>query len=187
MARLCATSGLPCGQAGRSAPSMGRDLRRRNPPAVQDKKVSHILIPKVIHREIHRAQRLACGKGVRTTHRTKGFSPAPERPLVSLHRHAERRAGITRQCRRRPGKLAAPKIAAGYHSPVCSSTGDAIDRIAAAIDQLASDARDANGEASEAELTARVATLWQMVSDLDPELARRARRYTGPADGDPSD
>ena len=97
------------------------------------------------------------------------------------------RGGVTRQCRRRPGKLAAPKIAAGYHSPVCSSTGDAIDRIAAAIDQLASDARDANGEASEAELTARVATLWQMVSDLDPELARRARRYTGPADGDPSD
>ena len=70
---------------------------------------------------------------------------------------------------------------------MCSSTGDAIDRIAAAIDQLASDVRDANGEASEAELTGRVAALWQMVSDLDPELARRARRYTGPADGAPSD
>ena len=94
-------------------------------------------------------------------------------------------AWVTRQCRRGPGKLAAPKITAGYHSPVCSSTGNAIDRIAAAIDQLASDARDADGEASEVELTARVATLWQMISDLDPELARRARRYTGPADGDP--
>ena len=70
---------------------------------------------------------------------------------------------------------------------MCSSTGDAIGRIAAAIDQLASDARDANGETSEAELTARVASLWQMVSDLDPELARRARRYTGPADDGPSD
>jgi len=91
------------------------------------------------------------------------------------------------QRRRRTGKPAASKVTAGYHSPVCSSTGDAIDRIAAAIDQLASDARDANGDASEAELTARVATLWQMVSDLDPELARRARRYTGPADSDPSD
>jgi len=99
------------------------------------------------------------------------------------------RGGVTRQCRRRPGKLAAPKIAAGYHSPVCSSTGDAIDRIAAAIDQLASDARDAGsarGAADERELSRRVACLWQMVSDLDPELARRTRRYTTPADGGPS-
>jgi hypothetical protein len=72
---------------------------------------------------------------------------------------------------------------------VCSITGDAIDRITAAIDQLASDARDARADKagiSEDELTARVATLWQMVSDLDPELARRAQRYTGPVDGGPS-
>jgi hypothetical protein len=75
---------------------------------------------------------------------------------------------------------------AGYHSPVCSNTGDAIDRIAAAIDQLASDAHDAEAGATEGELTTRVATLWQMVSDLDPELARRAQRYTGPVDGGPS-
>jgi hypothetical protein len=75
---------------------------------------------------------------------------------------------------------------AGYHSPVCSNTGDAIDRIAAAIDQLASDARDAEAGATEGELTTRVATLWQMVSDLDPELARRAQRYTGPVDGGPA-
>jgi hypothetical protein len=65
-------------------------------------------------------------------------------------------------------------------------TGDAIDRIAAAIDQLASDVQDASTKASEDELTTRIAALWQMVSDLDPELARRARRYTGPADGGPS-
>jgi hypothetical protein len=69
---------------------------------------------------------------------------------------------------------------------VCSITGDAIDRIAAAIDQLASDAHDAKAAVSEDELTSRIATLWQMVSDLDPELARRARRYTGPADSTPS-
>jgi hypothetical protein len=69
---------------------------------------------------------------------------------------------------------------------VCSNTGDAIDRIAAAIDQLASDAQDAKAEAGEGELATRLAALWQMVSDLDPELARRARRYTGPVDGGPS-
>jgi hypothetical protein len=66
---------------------------------------------------------------------------------------------------------------------VCSITGDAIDRIAAAIDQLASDAHDIKAGMSEDELTSRIATLWQMVSDLDPELARRAQRYTASADG----
>jgi hypothetical protein len=60
---------------------------------------------------------------------------------------------------------------------VCSNTGDAIERIAAAIDQLASDARDSHEAAASAELATRVASLWLMVSELDPELARRARRY----------
>ena len=63
----------------------------------------------------------------------------------------------------------------GYHSSVCSNTGDAVDRLAAAIDQLANDAR---GDSNDPELVARVARLWQMVSELDPELARRARGYT---------
>jgi hypothetical protein len=71
----------------------------------------------------------------------------------------------------------------GYHPPVCSNMGDAIDRIAAAIDQLATDAQD---KAGEPEMTRRVADLWQMVSDLDPELARRKQGYTVPVDDAPS-
>ena len=58
---------------------------------------------------------------------------------------------------------------------MCSNSGDAVDRLAAAIDQLAHDVR---GDASDSELAARVAGLWQMVSDLDPELARRRQGYT---------
>jgi hypothetical protein len=69
---------------------------------------------------------------------------------------------------------------------VCSNTGDAIDRIAAAIDQLASDVHNQEGGTSDDELTTRIAALWQMVSDVDPELARRAQRYTSPVDGGPS-
>ena len=69
-----------------------------------------------------------------------------------------------------------------YPSRVCSNVGDAIDRIAEAIDQLASDAQ---GETSGRELAARVADLWMMVSALDPELARRSQGYTTPADGAP--
>jgi hypothetical protein len=61
--------------------------------------------------------------------------------------------------------------------------GDAIDRIAAAIDQLAADAQ---GQADEPAMVARVADLWQMVSDLDPELARRTRGYTASVDSTPS-
>jgi hypothetical protein len=71
----------------------------------------------------------------------------------------------------------------GYPSPVCSIMGDAIDRIAEAIDQLASDAQ---GEASGHELATRVADLWSMISALDPELARRRQGYAKPADGAPS-
>jgi hypothetical protein len=65
---------------------------------------------------------------------------------------------------------------------VCSIQGDAIDRIAEAIDQLATDVQ---GDASGQELAARVAELWLMVSALDPELAWRQQRYTTPADGVP--
>lgn len=72
---------------------------------------------------------------------------------------------------------------AGYHSPVRSNTGDEIGRIATAIDQLESDVRTGTGEA---ELTTRIAALWQMISALDPELARRARQYTAPPGGTPS-
>lgn len=61
--------------------------------------------------------------------------------------------------------------------------GDAIDRLAEAIDQLASDAQ---GATSGRELAARVAELWLMVSDLDPEMARRSQGYTKPADDAPS-
>jgi len=69
---------------------------------------------------------------------------------------------------------------------VCSITGAAIERIAEAIDQLASDARGDSGQQEPGELAARVAELWLMVSALDPELARRKARYTTPADGAPS-
>jgi hypothetical protein len=75
------------------------------------------------------------------------------------------------------GRLVKPRAApglVGYHPPVCSNVGDAIDRVRAAIDQLA---QDAHGDLSEPELAARVAALWQLISQLDPELARRTQGY----------
>ncbi len=70
-----------------------------------------------------------------------------------------------------------------YPSPVCSTTGDEIGRIAAAIDQLAT---DMHNQAGEPELAMRVAVIWQMISALDPELDRRRRGYAPPADGVPT-
>ena len=99
---------------------------------------------------------------------------------------SSRRARL-RACENAGGSLCkqpADRARVRYHSSVCSNTGDAVDRLAAAIDQLASDAR---GDASDPELAARVAGLWQMVSDLDPELARRTQGYTALPGGATSD
>ena len=82
--------------------------------------------------------------------------------------------------------------AAGYPSPVRSIPGGAIDRIITAIDQLASDVqadsdRPQHASAQHAE---RIADIWQMVTSLDPDLARRVSGYTTLAsaadDADPS-
>ena len=50
--------------------------------------------------------------------------------------------------------------------------------MAEAIDQLEADRR--NGDA--ADLEARIAAVWSMVSEIDPELARLASRYENRAD-----
>jgi hypothetical protein len=131
---------------------------------------------------------------MRLTGQLGAFSPAVERVRQNVHRHAvadrpsgEKARGQADNAKQPagPAERRARSALAGYPSPVCSSRGDAIDRVAAAIDQLASDARDPDGTMLDGELATRIATLWQMLSDLDPELARRARRYAAPADGAP--
>jgi hypothetical protein len=57
--------------------------------------------------------------------------------------------------------------------------GDAIERIAEAIDQLD---RDVHG-AAEPELIVRLAGIWLMMSALDPEIARLQQAYVTPSDG----
>jgi hypothetical protein len=61
---------------------------------------------------------------------------------------------------------------------VCSIDEPALRRVAEAIDQLEADRR--SGDA--ASLAARVAVLWSMVSEIDPELARLVSGYGSPAD-----
>jgi hypothetical protein len=61
---------------------------------------------------------------------------------------------------------------------VCSTNQAALRRLTEAIDQLEAD----RAAADSADLEARVAAVWSMVSDLDPELARLASGYHRPAD-----
>ena len=65
-----------------------------------------------------------------------------------------------------------------YDSTVCSTDGSALRRVAEAIDQLEAD----RAKADAADLEARVAAVWSMVSEIDPELARRASGYDKPGD-----
>ena len=63
-----------------------------------------------------------------------------------------------------------------YDSTVCSIEGDALRRVAEAIDQL--EAARQNTDA--ADLEARIAAVWSMVTEIDPDLARLVSRYEKP-------
>ena len=59
---------------------------------------------------------------------------------------------------------------------VCSTDGSALRRVAEAIDQLDADRNSADSAA----LAARIAAVWALVREIDPELARLASRYANP-------
>jgi hypothetical protein len=61
---------------------------------------------------------------------------------------------------------------------VCSTDEFALRRVAEAIDQLDADRKSEDSS----NLEARIAAVWAMVREIDPELARLASRYTSPAD-----
>jgi len=65
-----------------------------------------------------------------------------------------------------------------YDSTVCSTDQAALRRLTEAIDQLEAD----RAVADSADLEARIAAVWSMVSDIDPELARLASGYHRLAD-----
>ena len=59
---------------------------------------------------------------------------------------------------------------------VCSIEGDALRRVTEAIDRLEADRQSK----APADLAARIAVVWSMVSEIDPELARLASGYDKP-------
>jgi len=65
-----------------------------------------------------------------------------------------------------------------YPSTVCSTDDPALRRVVEAIDRLEADRLVTDT----ADLEARIAAVWSMVSEIDPELARLASRYRNRAD-----
>jgi len=65
-----------------------------------------------------------------------------------------------------------------YPSTVCSIDDAALKRVVEAIDRLEADRRVADT----ADLEARIAAVWSMVSEIDPELGRLASMYQKRAD-----
>jgi hypothetical protein len=61
---------------------------------------------------------------------------------------------------------------------VCSIDESAFRRVAEAIDQLEA----ARKHADSSHLEARVAAIWAMVGEIDPELARLVSGYADPAE-----
>jgi hypothetical protein len=59
---------------------------------------------------------------------------------------------------------------------VCSIDASALRRLAEAIDQLDADRKNADAAA----LEARIAAVWAMVREIDPELARLTSKYANP-------
>jgi hypothetical protein len=59
---------------------------------------------------------------------------------------------------------------------VCSIDESAFRRLAEAIDQLDADRKSADAAA----LETRIAAVWAMVREIDPELARLTSKYANP-------
>jgi hypothetical protein len=60
-----------------------------------------------------------------------------------------------------------------YDSTMCSIEGGSLRRVAEAIDRLEADRQNTDA----ADLEARIAAVWSMVGEIDPELARLASGY----------
>jgi len=60
---------------------------------------------------------------------------------------------------------------------VCSIDESALRRVTEAIEQLDADRKSAAPSA----LEARIAAVWAMVREIDPELARLASKYANPS------
>ena len=60
---------------------------------------------------------------------------------------------------------------------MCSIDESVLRRLAEAIDQLDADRKSADAAA----LEARIAAVWAMVREIDPELARLTSKYANPS------
>ncbi len=112
---------------------------------------------------------------VNTVHRLCGRKSWAGFCGPEIHRHCPQQQGhkLWIAAARKRLRGPAPRC---YDSTVCSIDGGALRRVAEAIDRLEADRQSADA----ADLEARIAAVWSMVSEIDPELARLVSRYERP-------
>lgn len=66
---------------------------------------------------------------------------------------------------------------AAYCSSMCSTASERLARIGMAIDELAADCLAPDRAGPDAGMQERLAGIWAMIAELDPELARRMPEY----------
>ena len=79
-------------------------------------------------------------------------------------------------CADRPNRQATVGRAA-YCSTMCSTASERLARIGMAIDELAADSLAPARAWPDAGMQERLARIWAMIAELDPELARRMPEY----------
>jgi hypothetical protein len=60
---------------------------------------------------------------------------------------------------------------------MCSTASERLARIGMAIDELAADSLAPDRAGPDAGMQKRLARIWAMIAELDPELARRVPEY----------
>jgi hypothetical protein len=60
---------------------------------------------------------------------------------------------------------------------MCSTTGDRLARLGQAIDDLAAASKEQTRTGAPGDVADRLASVWAMLAELDPELARRLAGY----------
>ncbi len=76
-----------------------------------------------------------------------------------------------------------PTARPAYCSDMCSTAGERLARLGEAIDELAEDFLAPHSARPDATMQDRLARIWAMIAELDPELARRLPGYHPAAGG----
>jgi hypothetical protein len=187
--KLLASWGQWCGPPSAEGPHTLASLRKLNPPGVDDKKFGDFLA-KFSTGANPQEQALSLWK----TRHSDWDRPVEKLATACASPRVAKSGPRVHNVTVSTSGPAPPRVPAGYHSDVCSTTEGFTDsertpeplaRILAALDGLE---RDLQANPGSTKSVARVADIWAVMSEVDPDLARLVGQYLEPrsAEGEPS-